>query len=104
MEAQRGILRHLEADVGPLLVEHDRVLTLAAQALELDLPALISSENLVLASRIELIVGSPGAAQSVDRAGTRRGQPPVVIFIPCACAAHLPGNTAERRKMIARAR
>ncbi|MEO8214370.1 MAG: TolC family protein [Myxococcales bacterium] len=56
VEAQRSILRHLEAQVGPLLVEHDRVLTLAAQALELDLPALISSENLVLASRIELIV------------------------------------------------
>ena len=53
--AERAILQRLRTETAPLLVEHDRVLALAIQAAELDLPSLIASENLVLASRVELI-------------------------------------------------
>lgn len=55
IDAQRTILRRLHAEIGPLLTEHDRLLTVAAQAAELDLPSMIASENLVLESRIDLI-------------------------------------------------
>lgn len=55
VDAQRAILRRLRTEIAPLLTEHDRVLAMAAKAAELDLPSLIASENLVLASRLELI-------------------------------------------------
>jgi outer membrane protein, heavy metal efflux system len=55
IDAQRAILGRLQTEIVPLLAEHDRVLALAAQASEMDLPSLIASENLVLASRVELI-------------------------------------------------
>jgi len=55
IDAQRAILQRLHAEIGPLLTEHDRLLTVAAQAAELDLPSMIAAENLVLESRIELI-------------------------------------------------
>jgi outer membrane protein TolC len=53
--AQTAMLRQLQAEIAPLLAEHDRVLEAALRAMELDLPSLIASENLVLASRIELV-------------------------------------------------
>jgi len=53
--AEAAMLRQLQAEIAPLLAEHDRVLEAALRAMELDLPSLIASENLVLASRIELV-------------------------------------------------
>ncbi len=55
VEAQRAILKRLHTEVEPLLAEHDRLMSVASQATELDLPSLIASEDLVLKSRIELI-------------------------------------------------
>lgn len=55
IDAQRAILRRLSAEISPLLAEHDRLLAIAAQAAELDLPSMIAAENLVLESRIELV-------------------------------------------------
>jgi len=55
IDAQRAIMQRLHAEITPLLAEHDRLLTVAAQAAEFDLPSVIASENLVLESRIELI-------------------------------------------------
>jgi outer membrane protein TolC len=53
--AQRALLARLHADLEPILTEHDRLMARALEASELDLPALIASEDLVLAAQTELI-------------------------------------------------
>jgi cobalt-zinc-cadmium efflux system outer membrane protein len=55
ISAQRALLARLHADLEPILAEHDRLMARALEAAELDLPALISSEDLVLAAQTELI-------------------------------------------------
>jgi hypothetical protein len=54
IDAQRVYLRRVHAEIEPVLAEHDRLLAIAAQAAEVDLPALIAAEDLVLAARTEL--------------------------------------------------
>ena len=55
ISAQRALLAHLHADLEPILAEHDHLMARALEASELDLPALIASEDLVLAAQTELI-------------------------------------------------
>ena len=73
--AQRALLARLHADLEPILAEHDRLMARALEAAELDLPALITSEDLVLAAQTELDRRAAGAAQGLARARTRRRQP-----------------------------
>ena len=54
--AQRALLHRLKTEIAPLLVEHDRLLGMAARAAELDLPTMVASEDLVLRARTEVIV------------------------------------------------
>jgi outer membrane protein TolC len=55
IENHRSVLQHLYAVIQPLLAEHDRLMAMAAQSAELDLPAIVASEDLVLRARTELI-------------------------------------------------
>jgi hypothetical protein len=75
IDAQRAILQRLHAEITPLLAEHDRLLTIAAQAAELDLPSMIASENLVLESRIDLINARLDCVGPGSHSNARSGPP-----------------------------
>ncbi len=55
IESHRAVLNRLHVVIEPLLAEHDRLMAVAAQSAELDLPAVVASEDLVLRARTELI-------------------------------------------------
>jgi outer membrane protein TolC len=55
IDSHRAVLSHLHVVIEPLLAEHDRLMAMAAQSAELDLPAVVASEDLVLRARTEII-------------------------------------------------
>jgi outer membrane protein TolC len=81
ISAQRSLLKQLQAEIAPLLVEHDRLLGLAVRAAELDLPTLVASEDLVLRARTEVIAA---------RLELRRGEIAVDRAVGAPVTPHAP--------------